>query len=1037
MWRCCLRLIRSGTVSNLFSEHFRILPRWIACVFAALSWTVASAETGPGPIPLFLDDPESSRSVSQQTAVVAPDPGAVRSRACRIDWTVIDGPAEPGRAPNEVRFNLFADVDAVGLIGGRTVRPDGSAIVQGVIRTGAEIVPGGSWTLVRRNGAATGVVRVPGEGVFRIVQRAGSAAVITQLAPEFQGRCGVGVLIDENRRPARGRSGRASVRPQTLPPVLGPGTSAVFIVDVLVVYTGNARASAGGTDEIESAIMLAVAEANTIYQNSLANVRVRSVGLHEVDYVGTGNFSDDLNRLRAVDDGFMDDVHAIREERGADVTVLITQTGDTGFGGLAFTMMDFKTPSEMAAFRDHAFSVVRFSELVGTFTFVHEISHNLGCQHDRENARGPDGETQAGAFPFSFGHRFDFDGRTFRTVMAYPPGEQLPFISNPFIEILGVRLGVEEAEENSADNVETISRTASTVASFFDPATETLPPLTSFLAPVDEAVLVAGAPVNVLISATDLDGVAQVEIFNESSFIATAEPVAGGLGTFGFDWAGISPGNYQLTARATDTLGASSMALPVHFRVRPVNDHFADRIELPGPIPVDGLTVSGVNSAAGSEEGEPVHGANEGGVSVWYEWTPVKSGTIRFTATGGGFVPLPDVYQGESVSTLTRRSRRTSFDSPNFVGTSVFDVVGGQTYVLVVDGFSGTTGDFSFLLSFLEAPANDDFANATVLSGETLEVEACNTHATTEPNEPDHAGNPGGRSVWYRWVAPREGVAIVRTESANLFSLTDVYVGNSLANLSPTPGRIISFDQGSEGERLSSVTFDAAAGAEYRIAVAGSQGAEICFELEIGYEPAPANDHHANRIPIVGSRIEWTTNNNFATREPGEPVHADNPGGRSVWFSWIAPDSGAVSVTGAATAFFPLLDVYRGDSVANLQRIPRSVTFGDNRTTLLTFTAEAGVNYSLVVSGFQMRSGEITLELIAFMTPEISSPTFAGSFSFTIVGTEGTAFVVETSTNLERWTVSGTGVLGREPFLFQHDSPGGVPARFYRVRVSD
>ena len=83
------------------------------------------------------------------------------------------------------------------------------------------------------------------------------------------------------------------------------------------------------------------------------------------------------------------------------------------------------------------------------------------------------------------------------------------------------------------------------------------------------------------------------------------------------------------------------------------------------------------------------------------------------------------------------------------------------------------------------------------------------------------------------------------------------------------------------------------------------------------------------------------------------------------------------------------------------------------------------------------RSGVITLELVSFVLPALSRPSFDGSYSFTITGTENTAFVVETSIDLDQWRIVGAGVLTREPFLYQNGSLDPVPTRFFRVRLSD
>src|SRR5262245_43600092 len=51
------------------------------------------------------------------------------------------------------------------------------------------------------------------------------------------------------------------------------------------------------------------------------------------------------------------------------------------------------------------------------------------------------------------------------------------------------------------------------------------------------------------------------------------------------------------------------------------------------------------------------------------------------------------------------------------------------------------------------APANDNFASPLVLFNTLLTntVNANNQNGTKELGEPNHAGNAGGRSVWWMW----------------------------------------------------------------------------------------------------------------------------------------------------------------------------------------------------------------------------------------------------------------------------------------------
>ncbi len=60
-------------------------------------------------------------------------------------------------------------------------------------------------------------------------------------------------------------------------------------------------------------------------------------------------------------------------------------------------------------------------------------------------------------------------------------------------------------------------------------------------------------------------------------------------------------------------------------------------------------------------------------------------------------------------------------------------------------------------------PANDMFAKALPVTGTSIVVIGSNVGATKEPGEPDHAGDPGGLSVWWTWTAPSDYAVLIRT----------------------------------------------------------------------------------------------------------------------------------------------------------------------------------------------------------------------------------------------------------------------------------
>lgn len=89
------------------------------------------------------------------------------------------------------------------------------------------------------------------------------------------------------------------------------------------------------------------------------------------------------------------------------------------------------------------------------------------------------------------------------------------------------------------------------------------PPVVTLTAPAAGAAFVAPATINLAASATDADGtVARVEFFNGTAKLgeALAAPYA-------FAWADVPAGTFLLTARATDTAGASATSPPVSVTV--------------------------------------------------------------------------------------------------------------------------------------------------------------------------------------------------------------------------------------------------------------------------------------------------------------------------------------------------------------------------------------------------------------------------------------------------------------------------------------
>lgn len=116
-------------------------------------------------------------------------------------------------------------------------------------------------------------------------------------------------------------------------------------------------------------------------------------------------------------------------------------------------------------------------------------------------------------------------------------------------------------------------------------------------------------------------------------------------------------------------------------------------------------------------------------------------------------------------------------------------------------------------------PVNDNFRNRIVISGITNTVQGSNVGASTEPGEPQHAGEGSTFSVWWSWTAPISGTFTISTAGSTFDTLVGVYLGSTVSNLTLV---VSDDDSGSEG--TSRAIFRAIAGETYQIAVAGFLG---------------------------------------------------------------------------------------------------------------------------------------------------------------------------------------------------------------------
>lgn len=301
-------------------------------------------------------------------------------------------------------------------------------------------------------------------GSFSIEGVAPGHTITYEIDPSYVMTCGGGrkPFLDQDAMAALARRESAvGDHPDGTVPTVESYADGTPVIDVMVVYSQEVL-NAVGLANVQSRIDLAIMEANSDFARSAVAARIRLVHTEQVAALENGSFDTALERLRMTDDGFMDNVHALRDQYGADLVSLVIYNSNDTTVGQAYLLSEPWNLGNQA----YAFSAVQWSSLTGTNTFTHEIGHNLGCAHSRENASSP------GAYSYSYGYKFrDSNNTLWRTIMAYSPGSRSGYFSNPRLtsppSIPGnIVMGVPAGQPGEADNALTIDQTAFEVANY-------------------------------------------------------------------------------------------------------------------------------------------------------------------------------------------------------------------------------------------------------------------------------------------------------------------------------------------------------------------------------------------------------------------------------------------------------------------------------------------------------------------------------------------------------------------------------------------
>ena len=268
--------------------------------------------------------------------------------------------------------------------------------------------------------------------------RSGDASALESLTPARRARPTAGAGSGQDAKPGTRGPGGSAEQSRKL------GEPANTVIRVMVAYTK--KAAQKYADIKRELVELAVEETNQSFRNSgLGHVRVELAYTYQTDYAEEGEHFDHLWRFADKGDGYMEEVHALREKHDADVAVLVVD--DRKGCGLA---------SRVFSDAEDAFAVVHHECAAATYTVAHEIGHLIGARHELE--------VDKSVTPFPYGHGY-VNGTKWRDIMSYKEScngcPRLLMWSNPKVTI-----GGEPAGTPNADNARVIAEQAARVARF-------------------------------------------------------------------------------------------------------------------------------------------------------------------------------------------------------------------------------------------------------------------------------------------------------------------------------------------------------------------------------------------------------------------------------------------------------------------------------------------------------------------------------------------------------------------------------------------
>jgi hypothetical protein len=203
----------------------------------------------------------------------------------------------------------------------------------------------------------------------------------------------------------------------------------------------------------------------------------------------------------------------------------------------------------------------------------------------------------------------------------------------------------------------------------------------------------------------------------------------------------------------------------------------------------------------------------------------------------------------------------------NIIQATAYDEAGNASAPVTIE-----------LVYFVVNAPNDLFANATPLTVTSGTTTVDTSNATKETGEPQHDGNEGGKSVWWLFTSPADGVLSLSTEGSSFDTVMAMYTGSIVSELSPVAGNDDAFPGAPGG--YSFLEQAVHSNVTYAIAVDGFNGASGTNIFSWSF--APTRFVHLTATAVGVGSVQVATINSLGGRSIQPATSLDVPIGSTI-----------------------------------------------------------------------------------------------------------------------------------------------------------